>query len=529
MTHALAEGTGTGPGGAPDDALLDVADLHVRFGGLHAVRGVSLSVAPGECLALVGESGSGKSTVARALLGLAGPGAHTRARTLRLDGRDATGFTARDWRTVRGRAVGLVAQDALGSLDPLRRVGTEVAEPMRLHRTVPRAETGARVVELLRQVGIPDPEARAAQYPHELSGGLRQRALIAAALAASPALLVADEPTTALDVTVQAQILDLLAEAKRSGTGLLLITHDLTVVARVADRTAVLRDGEVVECAPTAELLSAPRHPYTRALLEASRLAPVARTPKNAAPVLSVTGLTKAYGTRTACRDVTFEVRAGETVALVGESGSGKSTVARLALGLARPDAGEVRLGGEPWSVLPERRRRPQRHRVQLIHQDPFGSFDPRWTVARVIGEALPKQGRAERTRELLGLVGLGPEHLDRRPHQLSGGQRQRVAIARALAPRPRLLVCDEAVSALDASIRRQILDLLDDLQQRLGLALLFISHDLSVVRRISDRVLVMKDAEVVEEGPATALFAAPRHPYTRALLNAAFTEAPCG
>ncbi|MEU2134325.1 ABC transporter ATP-binding protein [Streptomyces sp. NPDC018352] len=517
-------------------ALLTVEGLDVRFdagrgrggagtGAVHSVRDVSISVAPGECLALVGESGSGKSTVARALLGLAGAGARTSARTLRVDGRDATGFRERDWRAVRGRAVGLVAQDALVSLDPLRRIGAEIAEPMRLHRTVDQSRIGAHVVELLRRVGVPDPEARATQYPHELSGGLRQRALIASALAAGPRLLIADEPTTALDVTVQAQILDLLAGAKEDGMGLLLISHDLGVVARIADRTAVLRNGSVVETGPTSELLAAPRHPYSRALLEASVLRSPPRAPKRKRTVLELNAVSLSYGARTAVREVSLTLRAGETVGLVGESGSGKSTVARLATGLLRPHSGTVRLDGEPWSELPERLRRPHRARIQLIHQDPYSAFDPRFTVSRIIAEGVPRhEGRATRTLELLGLVGLGAEHLHRRPDQLSGGQRQRVAIARALAPSPSILVCDEPVTALDSSVRAQVLDLLDNIQQRLGTALLFVSHDLAVIQRISDRVLVMKDAEVVEEGTAQEVFDAPQHPYTKSLLTAVNT-----
>ncbi|MFG2426719.1 dipeptide ABC transporter ATP-binding protein [Streptomyces sp. NPDC048590] len=503
-------------------SLLTVEGLDVRFGDVHAVRDVSFTLEPGECLALVGESGSGKSTAARALLGLAGPGSRVGARTLRIAGRDATGFAERDWRTVRGGTVGLVAQDALVSLDPLRRVGAEVAESLRLHRTVEPNRVRGRVVELLREAGVPEPEARAAQYPHELSGGLRQRALIASALAARPRLLIADEPTTALDVTVQAQILDLLARAREEGMGLLLISHDLGVVAGVADRTAVLRDGRVVETGATAGLLSAPRHPFTRTLLEASAVRPPRRPGPVGGQLLQVKAVSRAYGSRAAVQEVSFSLHAGETVGLVGESGSGKSTVARIAMGLLSPDSGTVTLGGGPWSELPERRRRPLRHRVQLVHQNPYGTLDPRFTVARVLAEALPRHpGRQERARELLGLVGLDDGHLTRYPHQLSGGQRQRVAIARALAPEPDVLVCDEPVSALDASVQDQILRLLEDLRERLGLAILFISHDLGVIRRISDRVLVMKDARVVEEGAASSVLSAPRHPYTRALLAA--------
>ncbi|MFE3514105.1 dipeptide ABC transporter ATP-binding protein [Streptomyces sp. NPDC059166] len=503
-------------------SLLTVEGLDVRFGAVHAVRDVSFAVEPGECLALVGESGSGKSTAARALLGLAGPGSRVSARTLRIDGRDAAGFTQRDWRTVRGGTVGLVSQDALVSLDPLRRVGAEVAESLRLHRTVEPDRVRHRVVELLRDAGVPEPEARAAQYPHELSGGLRQRALIASALAGRPRLLIADEPTTALDVTVQAQILELLGRAREKGMGLLLISHDLGVVSRVADRTAVLREGRVVETGTTTGLLTAPRHPFTRTLLAAS----VVRPPRQPGPVggrrLELTAVSKGYGSRVAAQEVSFALHAGETVGLVGESGSGKSTVARIAMGLLPPDSGTVTLGGGPWSALPERRRRPLRHRVQLVHQNPYGTLDPRFTVARALAEALPRHpDRRDRARELLDLVGLDDDHLPRRPHQLSGGQRQRVAIARALATGPEVLVCDEPVSALDASVQDQVLRLLEDLRERLGLALLFISHDLGVIRRISDRVLVMKDARVVEEGTAAQVLSDPRHPYTRALLTA--------
>ncbi|GII85876.1 ABC transporter ATP-binding protein [Sphaerisporangium siamense] len=502
--------------------MIRAEGLVVRFGEVAAVRGVDVTVRPGECLALIGESGSGKSTIARALLGLAGPEASVGARRLEIGGRDARDFDERAWRAVRGRVVGFVAQDALGSLDPLRRVRAEVAEPMIIHRTVPSGEVGARVVDLLGRVGVPEPRVRAAQYPHELSGGLRQRALIASALAAGPGVLIADEPTTALDVTVQARILDLLADARRAGAGLLLISHDPAVVARLADRVAVLRDGEVVESGPAERVLGAPEHPYTRTLLDAVPRVRTAGSPPGSRVVLEAAGIGKSYGARAAVRDVSLRLRSGETIGVVGESGSGKSTLARILMGLVRPDTGEVRLDGEPWSALPERRRRPRRGRIQLVHQDPQGSFDPRLTVGRIIAEALPRgPGRRARALELLDMVGLSAGHLDRRPRRLSGGQRQRVAIARALAAGPGVLVCDEPVSALDVSIQAQILDLLAGLRHRLGLAMVFISHDLAVVRGVSDQVMVMKDGRVVEEGPVEDIFDRPSHPYTRTLLAA--------
>ncbi|GAA1011146.1 ABC transporter ATP-binding protein [Acrocarpospora pleiomorpha] len=532
--------------------IVTVEDLRVSFPGaagpVQVVHGVSLRIAAGECVALVGESGSGKSVTARSLVGLAGPGARVTARRFLVDGRDVTGFRDRDWRSVRGRFAGLVAQDALVSLDPLRTVGAEVAEALAAHRVVPRGQVRDRTVDLLRQVGLPDPAVRAAQYAHQLSGGLRQRALIAGGIAADPALLIADEPTTALDVTVQAQVLDLLRTRLSAKSALLLVSHDLAVVAGIADRVLVLRDGMVVEEGATADVLSAPAHPYTRALLAAipsarSRgraLSPGRTISPPAAergdeprgtPVLEARSLRKSFARRSGRRgdaflavdDVSFQVAAGEIVGVVGESGSGKSTCGNLALGLLDPDGGEVLLEGEPWSALPERRRRARRPRVQLIAQDPLSSFDPRYSVEAVVAEslaALNRGARRDRVVEVLEQVGLGADLLERHPRSLSGGQRQRVAIARALAPRPRLIVCDEPVSALDVSIQAQVLDLLVDLRNRLGTALLFISHDLGVVHHLSDRVLVLKDGRVVEEGRAEDVFARPRHPYTRQLLE---------
>jgi peptide/nickel transport system ATP-binding protein len=574
-------------------------DFALRRGRVGAVRGIDFELAAGECLAIVGESGSGKSVTARALVGLAGATARVRADELCLAGRDLTALHDREWRELRGRQVGLILQDALTALDPLRRVEKEIAEPLRNHRLVPRPGLRRRVEELLADVQVPEPGLRASQYPYQLSGGLRQRALIASAIAADPVLLVADEPTTALDVTVQAQILDLLAVRKLAGAALLLISHDLSVVARLADRIAVMYAGRIVEEGPADELLAGARHPYTRELLAAvpgthargTRLsgrpgqagAPAAtdgcgyaarcplatdrcraEQPARAelgaghgawclrldealpAPVVRATGRGRAPGealveveevvkgfrgpdgvVRTAVDRVSFTIRAGETVGLLGESGSGKSTTAQLLLGLLEPDSGEIRVLGRPWSRQPESRRRPYRRRIQFVPQDPLSAFDPRYTVQRIVGESLGAPGRwssrrrADRILELLRMVGLDERMLGRRPQELSGGQRQRVAIARAIGPEPALLVCDEPVSALDVSIQAQILDLFTDLREELGLALLFISHDLGVIYHTSDRVLVMRDGQLVEQGPVEDVFRAPVHPYTRELLAA--------
>lgn len=546
----------------PEIPLLRVEDLEIDFGGprerVRAVQGVSFSLEAGRCLAVVGESGSGKSVTARCLLGLVGSGASVRASRLELDGEDLLTVGERRWRQIRGRRIALMSQDALSSLDPLRPVGAEIAEALRAHRTVDRARVPGRVIELLRQSTVPDPEVRARQYPHQLSGGLRQRALIASAMAADPALLVADEPTTALDVIVQAQILELLAAKKAAGTALLLISHDLAVVAHLADQIAVMHRGRIVESGPAQTLLQAPSHPYTRQLLAAVPATHAKGTRLSAAPgssepispnsaakigsgrirqegggtVLTAAHLTKSFAEpdgrrRTAVNDVSFTLIKGETLGMLGESGSGKSTTAQLVLGLLHPDAGEVRLLGRPWSDRPEAARRPDRSRIQLIPQDPLGAFDPRYTVRRIIGEALGASSRrdvrrrADRIGELLDLVGLEPGIADRRGRQLSGGQRQRVAIARAIAPDPDLLICDEPVSALDVSIQAQILDLLADVRDRLGVSMLFISHDLGVIYHTSDRVLVMKDGSVVESGTVSDIFHHPQHPYTRALLAA--------
>ncbi|MGN6273694.1 MAG: dipeptide ABC transporter ATP-binding protein [Protaetiibacter sp.] len=528
-----------------------VRDLAVGFttsaGNREVVRDVSFDLHAGRCLAIVGESGSGKSVTARTLVGLTGRGARVDATELSLDGDELRGFTERRWREVRGRRIGVVLQDALVSLDPLRPVGAEIEEALRLHGWGDRRARRRRTIELLETVGVPEPERRARQRSGELSGGLRQRALIASAIALDPEIVIADEPTTALDVSVQAQVLDELAGMKRRGVSLVLISHDLAVVAHLADDILVMRQGEVVEQGPARRVLAAPRHAYTRALIAAvpgghtrdTRLAPEfvlpafpegGAVPDAEAPVVEAVALRKSYrapgGARhLAVDDVSFTLARGRTLGIVGESGSGKSTTARLVLALERPDAGEVRIAGRPWSGIRESRRRPERHRIAVVSQDPLSSFDPRWTVEQILrdalGGALRAPEREARTRHLLGLVALGDEVLGRLPLTLSGGQRQRVAIARALARQPELIVLDEAVSALDVSVQAQILDLLVALQRALGVAYLFISHDLGVIHHMSDEVLVMKDGAVVERGDPAAIFHAPQHPYTRQLVGA--------
>ncbi|HSP51416.1 MAG TPA: ABC transporter ATP-binding protein [Cryobacterium sp.] len=540
-----------------------VRNLVVGFGVPGAdpvLNGVSFEVAPGECLAIVGESGSGKSVTARSLLGLAGENAWVRADELSLAGSDVRGLSEQHWRRRRGRDVGLVLQDALVSLDPLRPVGREIGDSLRLHTRLGAAARHARVLEVLHQVGLPDAGNQVRKRPGELSGGQRQRALIAAAIALNPPLLIADEPTTALDVTVQAQILELLASLKRAGTGILLISHDLAVVGRIADRIAVLRDGRIVEQGPAQEMLTRPEHPVTRQMLAAVpvdkprglRLSPRAAAPVSLAPpasdsavppgtVLEATGLVKRFTrpdrtVQLAVDGVSFRLQRGTTLGIVGESGSGKTTTARLALALTRPDAGEVRVLGQPFSAASEKQRRLLRPRLGAIYQDALSSFDPRLSVDQILRDAVVggygrgagRRGRggasaADRLRvlALLDAVGLPEGLLGRRPLSLSGGQRQRVSIARALASGPEILICDEPVSSLDVTVQAQVLDLLDELQRDRGLSLLFISHDLGVIQHVSDQVAVMRGGRIVETGAADRVFAAPEHPYTQALLGA--------
>ena len=532
--------------------LASVIDLHIRFGDQTVVEGVSFDIAPGECLALVGESGSGKTITSRALLGLVPGGASVTAAQLDVAGSDVRVFDEREWQGFRGRQVGLVAQDALVSLDPLRTIGREVGEVLRVHSRrekapLSRAALAEAVEAELAHVAIPEPRERARQHAHELSGGLRQRALIASATIARPRLLIADEPTTALDLGVQAQVLDLLDRLKREGTGLLLISHDLAVVARIADRVAVMRGGRIVETGDVDTVLSAPEHPYTQSLLAAIpslhtkgarlsaapplQLAPPAAAIDTSRTVLSVRGVSQSFaqpgGRRLqAVDDVSFELTAGRTLGIVGESGSGKTTLGRIIMGFQKPESGEVLLEDAPWSTLPERRRRERRHTIQAVYQDPLSSFDPRRTGGAILREALalsgvPRAERGARAEELAEQVGLATELLERRPLTLSGGQRQRIAIARALSRSPQVLLCDEPVSALDVSIQAQVLDVFSDIQEQLGLAMVFISHDLGVVNHVSDDVLVMRNGVVVERGPSAAVFANPQHPYTQSLLSA--------
>jgi len=528
----------------PLQPLIDVRDLQVRFAqGAPVLKGISFSLQAGECLALVGESGSGKSVTSRTLAGLTGAHAQVQASRLAFAGQDLREFSERAWRQVRGAQIGFVMQDALGSLDPLRPVGKEIEEPLQLHSALNREQRQARVLELLQLVGVPSPELRARQYPWQLSGGLRQRALIASAIACNPRLLIADEPTTALDATVQAQVLDLLESLRGDSTAMLIVSHDLAVVSRLANRVAVMHNGVIVEQGSVEAVLQDPQHPYTQYLLKAGAavhfrrpqvpaLAAVVQAPvETTAPLLQVQGLSKAFKgpdgqLRTVVDGVSLQLHKGRTLGIVGESGSGKTTLTRMILGLETPDGGDIQIKGRPWLSLPEAEKRQLRRSIQVVFQDPLSSFDPRYTVQRVLFEALEVAGHLRaswhtRALELLELVRLDAGLLERRPIELSGGQRQRIAIARALAAQPQILVCDEPVSALDVSVQAQILELLDDLKQRLGLACLFISHDLGVINHVSDQVLVMKDGVAVETGPVRDVFDRPQHPYTRALLDA--------
>lgn len=527
-------------------ALLTVRDLEVSYrtrrGPVDAVRGVSFDVPAGGLTALVGESGSGKSTVAQAIVGLLPGNGRISAGSIRLGGRpDGTELAAlpeRAWRDLRGRRIGLVPQDPGGSLNPVVTIGASVAEPLRIHGWRDARAIRAKVIELLERVGIDDPARRASQYPHQLSGGQRQRVLIAAAIALEPALIVADEPTSALDVTVQRTVLDLLDDLRRdTGAGLLLITHDLAVAADRADELVVMRQGLVEETGSAAALLAAPEAAYTRRLLaDAPSLARVAERPRGrvetsaATPLVSVSSLRQVYGRggAVAVDDVSFDIPAGTTHALVGESGSGKTTTGRAVAGLSQPTGGSIVVDGiELTGRRSARDRRAYRRTAQLVYQNPFASLDPLQRIDRILAEPLENFGigtRSERrdaAAHALEQVALSPDLGSRTARQLSGGQRQRVAIARALILRPRLVVLDEAVSALDVTVQAQILRLLASLQAELGLTYLFISHDLAVVRQIADTVSVLQRGRQVEKGAVADVFETPAHAYTRQLLDA--------
>ncbi|HEV2673087.1 MAG TPA: ABC transporter ATP-binding protein [Aliidongia sp.] len=506
----------------------------------HAVEDLSLTVAPGETVCLVGESGSGKSLTAFSIMGLQ-PSRHMRpaaGSSIRLLGEELVGAGAARLRALRGSRMAMIFQEPMTALNPVASVGEQIAEVLRWHAgRLSAGESRERVLRLMNDVRLPDPAAMAHAYPHQLSGGQRQRIMIAMALALDPALLIADEPTTALDVTTQAQILTLLRDLKtRRDTGMLFITHDFGVVREIADRVLVMRAGRLVEQGSADAVLNRPTHPYTKLLIAAVPDAvPPPRDAPVGAPILTVKALAKTYGGHglmrrqrqvSAVADAGFTIRRGEILGVVGESGSGKSTLARCVARLIEPSGGSILLDGVDIAILPERRLRPLRRRVQLVFQDPYRSLNPRQAVGASIIEGprnfgMPRAEAVAKARELMGLVGLDPDALDRLPHQFSGGQRQRLCIARALALGPDLLIADEAVSALDVSVQAQVLDLLDDLRRRLDLAILFITHDLRVAARLCDTIAVMQAGRIVEQGAAAEIFARPRHAYTKALFAA--------
>jgi microcin C transport system ATP-binding protein len=530
-------------------SLLEVRDLSVTFGGwrgappVEAVKHASFTLDRGETLALVGESGSGKSVTALSVLQLLPyPSArHTPESSIRFAGEELVGGAPTRLREIRGNRIAMVFQEPMTSLNPLHTLEKQIGETLLIHKHMSGSAARARTLELLRLVGLRDAESRLGAYPHQLSGGQRQRVMIAMAIANEPDILIADEPTTALDVTIQAQILELMRDLKdRLGMALLLITHDLTIVRHMAERVCVMTQGEIVEQGRTADIFAQPQHPYTRRLLAAE---PKGRVPPAdpAAPVLIEGDDVKVWfpirsgvfrrikGYVKAVDGVSLKVRAGSTLGVVGESGSGKTTLGLALLRLLDAE-GAIRFEGRDIAQEPQRRLRPLRREMQVVFQDPYSSLSPRLSIAQIVGEGLRvhnlSASEAERRQlieETLAEVGLDPAAAERYPHEFSGGQRQRVAIARALVLKPRFLVLDEPTSALDMSVQAQIVDLLRELQERYGLAYLFISHDLKVVRALSHEILVMKDGEIVESGSTERVMTAPEHPYTRALMAAAF------
>jgi peptide/nickel transport system ATP-binding protein len=527
-------------------ALLQIEGLHVALPAgadrPFAIEDVSLELRAGETLCIVGESGSGKSMIASTIMRLLPSSVRVTGGRVRLDGENLLLKSETEMQALRGRRVAMIFQEPMTALNPLRPIGDQIGEMFCIHTSLSSRQIGQRVLDLLREVQIPEPESASRAYPHELSGGQRQRAMIAMALALEPALLIADEPTTALDVTTQAQILKLIRSLqRRHGTAVLFITHDFGVVADIADRIAVMQHGRVVEAGPADGILNRPQHGYTRTLIAA--VPPLAaalptRQPRLAGPdVLRLEGISKTYGQGGglfsrhgrvvhAVKQVSLSLPRGSTLGIVGESGSGKSTLARCILRLLEPDTGAIRLGGTDLAALSARELRKERHRVQMVFQDPYASLNPRRRVGDLVMQGpivhgVPRKEALRRAQNLFGLVGLRADALDRFPHEFSGGQRQRIGLARALALQPDVLVADEAVSALDVSVQAQVLRLLAELRERLQLSIVFITHDLRVAAQICDRVAVMRRGEVVEQGTVAEVFGTPRDPYTRALIAA--------